>query len=85
MLGLRAAPREDSGISAAELVYGAPLTLPGMLISAPEPAPEPPPEHFLEQLCVGVPCVAPLKLPPQPEPGSSALAPLHSASFVYVL
>jgi transposase InsO family protein len=25
LLGLRAAPREDSGVSAAELVYGAPL------------------------------------------------------------
>jgi hypothetical protein len=29
LLGLRAAPREDSGISAAELVYGCPLSLPG--------------------------------------------------------
>jgi transposase-like protein len=29
MLGIRAAPRENSGISAAELVYGAPLQLPG--------------------------------------------------------
>jgi hypothetical protein len=28
MLALRAAPREDSGVSAAELVYGAPLALP---------------------------------------------------------
>jgi transposase InsO family protein len=44
MLGVRATPREDSGISAAELVYGAPLTLPGALIVAPER----PPEYFLQ-------------------------------------
>jgi Integrase core domain len=80
MLGLRAAPREDSGVSAAELVYGAPLTIPGLLISSPER----PPEHFVEQLRAGMPCVAPLKPPPQPDPGSSVLAPLRSASFVYV-
>jgi transposase InsO family protein len=29
LLGLRAAPREDSGISAAKMVFGALLTLPG--------------------------------------------------------
>jgi cleavage and polyadenylation specificity factor subunit 1 len=33
MLGLRAAPREDSGISAAELVYGCPLSLPGQFLT----------------------------------------------------
>jgi transposase InsO family protein len=40
LLGLRAAPREDSGISAAEMVFGAPLTLPGPLLVAAEPPPE---------------------------------------------
>jgi transposase InsO family protein len=34
MLGLRAAPREDSGLSAAELVFGAPLSLPGPVITS---------------------------------------------------
>jgi transposase InsO family protein len=29
LLGLRAAPKDDSNISSAELVYGAPLVLPG--------------------------------------------------------
>jgi transposase InsO family protein len=29
LLGLRAAPREDSGVSVAELLYGAALSLPG--------------------------------------------------------
>jgi transposase InsO family protein len=52
MLGLRAAPREDSGVSSAELVYGAPLTLPGPIISIAEP----PPAEFVQQLLAGVPC-----------------------------
>jgi hypothetical protein len=39
LLGLRAAPREDSGISAAELVYGCPLSLLGQFLSAAEPSP----------------------------------------------
>jgi Integrase zinc binding domain/Integrase core domain len=46
MLGLRAVPRENSGLSAAELVFGAPLTLPGPIINAAEP----PPEVFIQQL-----------------------------------
>jgi transposase InsO family protein len=37
LLGLRAAPREDTGVSSAELLYGEPLALPGLLISAAEP------------------------------------------------
>ena len=35
-LGLRAAPREDSGVSAAERVFGLPLVLPGTFLDAPE-------------------------------------------------
>ena len=34
MLGIRAAPKEDSAVSAAEMVYGSPLTLPGQLLTA---------------------------------------------------
>jgi hypothetical protein len=78
MLGLRAAPREDSGLSAAELVYGAPLTLPGPLIAALEP----PPEQIVQQLRAGAPCVAPL--PQQPNGGGSPSSSLQSADFVYV-
>jgi len=36
MLGLRAAPKEDSGLSAAELMFGAPLALPGQLLGGGE-------------------------------------------------
>jgi hypothetical protein len=53
LLGLRAAPYKDSGVSAAELVYGAPLTLSGQLLSTAEPLPQ----FFVEQLCSTVPCV----------------------------
>ena len=37
LLGLRAAPKEDSGVSSAELVQGTPLILPGQLVDVPEP------------------------------------------------
>jgi hypothetical protein len=33
LLGLRTAPKEDSNISSAEMVYGLPLTLPGEICS----------------------------------------------------
>ena len=32
MLGIRTTPKEDLGVSAAELVYGAPLTVPGVFL-----------------------------------------------------
>jgi cleavage and polyadenylation specificity factor subunit 1 len=41
MLGIRAAPKEHSGVSAAEAVFGAPLTLPGQLVRPPEPPGQP--------------------------------------------
>ncbi len=37
LLGLRTAPKEDSGILAAELVYGAALALPAEFLSTAEP------------------------------------------------
>jgi hypothetical protein len=45
LLGIRAAPRDDSGVSAAEMVYGAPLCLPGVIVAAQER----PPEAFRQQ------------------------------------
>jgi transposase InsO family protein len=36
LFGLRAAPKEDSAISSAELVFGAPLTLPSEFLERPE-------------------------------------------------
>jgi transposase InsO family protein len=78
LLGLRAAPREDSGVSAAELVYGSPLSLPGQFLTTAEP----PPSSFVRQLQSAVPWVAdksgcsPLPTPPP--------VSLRSAQFVYV-
>ncbi len=37
LLGLHAAPKEDSGVSSAELVSGAPLILPRQLLHMPDP------------------------------------------------
>jgi transposase InsO family protein len=54
MLGLRAAPREDSGISATELVYCCPLSLPGQFLTSSKP----PPTSFLHQLNSSLPCVS---------------------------
>ncbi len=40
LLGIRAAPKEDSAISSAELVYGVPLHLPGQIASEAESPPD---------------------------------------------
>jgi transposase InsO family protein len=46
MLGLRAAPKEDCGLSLAEMVYGEALTLPGEFLEASTP----PGDNFLQLL-----------------------------------
>ncbi len=46
LLGLRAAPKEDAGVSSAELEYGSPLTLPGQFLEAGDP----PAADFLHRL-----------------------------------
>ncbi len=46
LLGLRSSPREDSGLSSAEVLFGAPLTLPGDFLGSAEP----PPAVFLQRL-----------------------------------
>ncbi len=65
-------------MSAAELVYGSPLSLPGQFLTTAEP----PPSSFVRQLQSSVPCVAnksSCSPPPAPPPAS-----LRSARFVYV-
>jgi transposase InsO family protein len=78
MLGLRVAPREDSGVSAAELVYGCPLSLPGQFLSAAEP----PPASFVQQLTSSVPCVADKSHVLREVPAS--IRRLQEAAHVYV-
>jgi hypothetical protein len=78
LLGLRAAPREDSGVSVAELVYGSPLSLPGQFLTAAEPMPS----SFVHQLQSSVPCIADMSgcsAAPPPPP-----AALRAAKFFYV-
>lgn len=79
LLGLRAAPKEDTGISSAELVYGSPLTLPGeFLDNGDEPA-----SFFVEKLRTEQ-----NSLPTRPlaKPGVETGPPkgLLQADFVYV-
>ncbi len=78
LLGLHAAPQEDSGISAAKLVYGSPMSLPGQFL----PTAKPPPLSSVRQLQSSVHCVADrpgCSAPPPPLP-----AALRAAKFVYV-
>jgi len=79
LLGLRSAPKDDSGLSSAELLYGAPLSLPGQ----PPTADESPPSSFVE--------FSPPELRHLPtrhrsyaEVASSVPAALQKADFVYV-
>lgn len=65
-------------MSAAELVYGAPLSLPGPIIATAEP----PPEFFVQQMQSAVPAVA-----TRPAPEAASKRPpsqLFSATHVYV-
>ena len=80
LLGLRVAPKELSGISSAELVFGAQLAVPGDFISASEPAAA----EFLDSLRLALeppPPTAPLtyaQVAARPHPG------LATAEFVYI-
>ena len=79
LMGLRAAPTEDTGVSAAEVVFGAPLVLPGQILDTGEP----PPAEFIAKLRQSGP-------PPPSRPLSYAQmaakppAALLSLAFVYV-
>ncbi len=78
LLGLRTAPKEDSGVSAAELVYGAALALPAEFLSAEEP----PAAEFLQKLQqVEIPATRPLSYA---EAAAKPPAALLQASHVYV-
>jgi hypothetical protein len=77
LLGLRAAPKEDSGVSAAELLYGSPLALPGQMLAAAEP----PIADLLQKLRETSPLpTRPLPDPPPRDPPAALVA----AEYVYV-
>jgi hypothetical protein len=78
LLGLRTAPKKDSGVSAAELVYGAVLALPAEFLSTAEPAAA----EFLQKLQqVELPDTRPLSYA---EAAAKPPAALWQASHVYV-
>jgi hypothetical protein len=78
LLGLRSAPKEDSGISSAELVFGAPVALPGQFVQTAEP----PAAFFAEQLQGTVmPPTRPLSYA---QVAACPPARLMEADFVYV-
>jgi hypothetical protein len=70
---MRTSPKDDSAISSAELVYGAPLVLPGELVDVAEP-----PATQVRPGLVSIP-TRPIRRPPQ-EPNQL----LQQARWVYI-
>ena len=79
LLGLRAAPKEDSSISSAELLYGAPLVLPGQLPGVPEPLPE-----VFNESTRAAPSHIPARGTRAPKEPREVPLQLQGAAFVYV-
>ncbi len=78
LLGLRTAPKEDSGVSAAEQVYGAAFALPAEFLSTAEPAAA----DFLQKLQqVELPATRPLSYA---EAAARPAAALLQAGHIYV-
>ena len=80
LLGLRAAPKEDHNVSAAELLYGIPLALPGQLVDTAEP----PAATFLDLLRRPPSTSLPTRPLTGPPPAQSPPAKLMATDFVFV-
>jgi len=80
LLGLRAAPKEDSNISSAELVFGSPLTLPGEFLDSEEP----PAAEFLARMQASPFLPPPTRPLSYAEVAASPAKPLLEADFVYI-
>ena len=80
LLGLRAVPKEDHNVSAAELFYGVPLALPGELIEVAEL----PATTFLENLRQPPSAALPTCPLPGPPTASEPPANLSSTDFVFI-
>jgi transposase InsO family protein len=81
VLGPRTAPKEDCGLSSAEMVYGEALTLPGEFLEASTP----PGDSFLQLLRERMTRFQPPPTRPvEVKPASQQEAALHRADFVYV-
>ena len=82
LLGIRTAPKEDLKTSSAELVYGAPLTVPGDFMAAPR-APDNTCDH-LQQLRETVKSLAPVPTSAHGSSTSAVPTSLRNAAFVFV-
>jgi hypothetical protein len=78
LLGLRSFPQEDSGLSSAELVYGTPLTLPGVIVTGQER----PTEYCVELFHSRLSSFS--SLPPQQWANGSSCGKLCSTRYVFV-
>jgi hypothetical protein len=77
LLGVRAAPKDDSGISAAEVVFGTQLVLPNQVLeNLPQPSDPPPPSPSLAHI--------PLRQWSYAEATKGPAGQLAAADFVYV-
>jgi hypothetical protein len=79
LLGLRAAPKEDSAVSSAEMVLGDPLVLPGQRPTAGEPPPPPPSQRSYRDALLGGPT---RHVPTRPLP--PAQSGLAACTSVYI-
>ena len=79
LLGLRSTPKEDSSLSAAELVYGSPLVTPGQIPGVPELLPA-----VFQEANRATPTHITGRQPTQQQPPPSIPAALADSSFVYV-
>ena len=82
LLGICTAPKEDLRMSSAELIYGAPLTVPGDLVTAPH-APVSTAQH-LQQLCDKVQSLTPVLTLAHGTPLVALPTSLNNAQFVFV-
>ncbi len=80
LLGMRAAPKEDSAVSLAEMVLGDPLVLPGQLPATEPPLPQ---RSYRDALMGGLPRHVPYKRP-LPPAHSGLPAALAACTSVYV-
>ena len=81
LLGLRSVPKEDTGFSVSDSVYGSPLTVPGEFLEAPEI----PNAQFIskvEKVIVGFSASPPHHV--QYSPPVEVPAALRTAKFVFV-
>jgi transposase InsO family protein len=83
LLSIRAAPKDDSAISAAEMVYGSPILLPGHPLLPPPPPQlsSPGPAPAASRL---LPPFLPVRQHTQPSEPPSLPTGLASAEFVYI-